>query len=81
MDMNACLETTSSVPLLLFGLCALTLAVVIRRNECLTIKQTWLPMVGRRSIKRTPAINILQALILIVPVGLWAFLYVTCTNG
>lgn len=78
MDKMACVEATSTYPVVLFLIGMVAMTLIVRSNENLTVMQTVSAMIGIRRIQRNFLINALHAATLIIPMALWVFLMQGC---
>ena len=78
MDTMACVEATSTSPVVLFLIGTGVMAILVKSNENLTAMQTVAAMIGIRRIQRNRLINAVHAALLIIPLGLWVLLIQGC---
>ncbi len=66
--------------MLLFLLGSVAMAILVKANENLTIKETFAVMIGMRHSMQNAKIDILHAATIIVPMGLWVHLIQGCAD-
>ena len=78
MPPQGCLETTWHIPAVLFFAGAFLVALRLKRQHRLSLRDTMQAMLGAKQVKRDRTSNILMLATLFAPIALWLYLGRDC---